>query len=72
MIILAAGGILLANRMAKVRWARDEGLKEVKRLAIADYYLESFNLAKNVEKYIPKDTTATRLLSLILPGQIFT
>ena len=51
-IILAAGGILLANRMAKVRWARDEGLKEVKRLAIADYYLESFNLAKKVEKPI--------------------
>jgi hypothetical protein len=50
------------NHRAKVMWAQTEGLKEIERLYIEDNYVEAFNLAGKVERYIPQDSVLHELL----------
>jgi len=61
-LFILAGAILLLNRRAKVRWAKEEGLQEIERLYNEDNYVEAFNLAGKVERYIPQDSILHELL----------
>lgn len=53
------------NRQAKIRWAREKVLPEVKRLVDSgwDNYAEAYALAQKAEKYIPDDPGLLELLS---------
>ena len=53
--------IWLADRNAKVRWARLEAIPEIVRLIEEDKYLAAFSLARQAEKYIPKDPALVKL-----------
>jgi len=61
LFVIAAGIIFLCHR-SKVKWAKEEGLKEAKSLCVADFFFESFNLAKKLERYIPGDTVLQGIL----------
>jgi dienelactone hydrolase len=65
LILIIAASILVLNHSSKVKWAKEEGLMEAKRLCVADFFLESFNLAKRLERYIPKDTVLKSILDQV-------
>jgi serine/threonine protein kinase len=48
-------GLWLSHRAVKTRWARNKALPEIARLIEQDKYFEAFVLAREAEKYIPKD-----------------
>ena len=54
-LVLCVAILWLINRSAKVRWARFEVLPEIERLIEQDKFLAAFSLARQAEKYIPKD-----------------
>jgi dienelactone hydrolase len=55
-VVVAASGIAWwAQRNAKVRWARQEALPEIIRLAGDDKFDEAFQLARQTELYIADD-----------------
>jgi formylglycine-generating enzyme required for sulfatase activity/dienelactone hydrolase/predicted Ser/Thr protein kinase len=56
-IVVGLGGAIAwwAQRNAKVRWAREQALPEIIRLAGTDSYDEAFRLAEEARKYIPDD-----------------
>ncbi|MBA2355566.1 MAG: protein kinase [Acidobacteria bacterium] len=55
-LAVAAGGIAWwAERNAKVRWARQEALPEIIRLAGADEFDDAYRLAQQAQPYIPDD-----------------
>ncbi|MBA3296077.1 MAG: SUMF1/EgtB/PvdO family nonheme iron enzyme, partial [Acidobacteria bacterium] len=55
-LCVAASGIAWwAGRNAKVRWARQEALPEIIRLAGADKFDEAYQLARQAQPYIPDD-----------------
>jgi serine/threonine protein kinase/formylglycine-generating enzyme required for sulfatase activity len=54
-LVLFVAILWLINRSAKVRWARFEVLPEIERLIEQDKFLAAFSLARQAEKYIPKD-----------------
>ncbi len=55
-LIVAASGIgWWAQRNAKVRWARQQALPEIIRLADADAYDEAYQLARQAQPYIADD-----------------
>jgi dienelactone hydrolase len=62
---LTAGFIIILNRKAKVKWAREEALTEAEKLFESGFYFEPFNLLKKAEKYIPKDTVLQQLLARV-------
>ena len=45
-----------AQRNAKVRWAREQALPEIIRLAGTDKYDQAFRLAEEARRYIPHDS----------------
>ncbi|UCE49120.1 MAG: protein kinase [Phycisphaerales bacterium] len=51
----------LIKRSAKVRWARVEAIPEIVRLIEQDKYLAAFFLARQAERYIPKDPMFVKL-----------
>jgi serine/threonine protein kinase/formylglycine-generating enzyme required for sulfatase activity/dienelactone hydrolase len=53
--VLCVAILWLINRSAKVQWARLEVLPEIESLIEQDKYLAAFSLARQAEKYIPKD-----------------
>jgi formylglycine-generating enzyme required for sulfatase activity/dienelactone hydrolase len=65
LLIIITGAILLFNHRAEVRWAKDEGLKEIERLYDEENYVEAYKLAKKTEKYISKDTALPELLARV-------
>ena len=55
-LAVVAGGIAWwAQRNAKVRWARQEALPEIIRLADADKFDAAYTLAQQAKPYIPDD-----------------
>jgi dienelactone hydrolase len=55
-ILVAAGGIAWwAQRNAQARWARQEGLPEIIRLAEAEKFDEAYRLSQRVVPYLPQD-----------------
>jgi eukaryotic-like serine/threonine-protein kinase len=63
LILLFLGSLLgwLFHRQAKVRWAREEALPEIRRLIDEEKYMAAFTLAQQVEKYIPTDSRLPKL-----------
>ena len=62
-LLLLLGALLgwLFHRQAKVRWAREEGLPAISRLIDEGKFAAAFNLAREVEKYIPADPKLAQL-----------
>ncbi|MHC4518452.1 MAG: protein kinase domain-containing protein, partial [Planctomycetota bacterium] len=60
-LVLCVAIVWLTNRSAKVRWARFEVLPEIERLVEQDKFLAAFSLARQAEKYIPKDPVLAEL-----------
>ena len=53
--VVASGVAWWAQRNAKVRWARQEALPEIIRLAEADKFDDAYPLAQQAQPYIPDD-----------------
>jgi len=53
--------IYLVNRRIKIKWAKEKTLTEISRLVDQDMYVAAFNLAKEAQKYIPKDPQLIKL-----------
>lgn len=58
---LCVVGVWFFNRAAKLRWARQVAIPEIKRLIDQDDYYTAFTLAREAEKYISNDPTLTEL-----------
>lgn len=54
-VALAGAGTWWIQRNAKVRWAREQALPEIIRLAGADQFDAAFRLAEQARQYIPDD-----------------
>ena len=66
--LVAAGGIAWwAQRNAKVRWARQEALPEIIRLAGADKFDDAYRLAQQAQPYIPDDPLLAEQMTADLP-----
>jgi dienelactone hydrolase len=71
--VLALAAIILAaawffNRQAKIRWAREGILPQIKEIIAnpetgSTNYLQAYELAEEAEKYIPKDSQLAALFS---------
>ena len=61
LLTLGFGLSRLMHRSSKVSWARVEALPEIERLIEQDKYLAAFSLARQAEKYIPKDSMLIKL-----------
>ena len=55
LIALASAVVWWAHRNSKVRWARQEALPEIVRLAGADEFDAAYTLAREAQSYIPDD-----------------
>jgi dienelactone hydrolase len=64
---LAVGVVAFARHRAGVRWARDEALPEVRRLASSgfDGWLRAFRLAERAQRYLPRDPELRQLLDSV-------
>ena len=64
-IAISLVAVWFFNRQAKIRWAREELLPEIKQLieASQENYVEGYKLAEKAEKYIPNDLELSELLS---------
>jgi formylglycine-generating enzyme required for sulfatase activity len=63
LIVVSAAGLLFW-RSANVRWARKQ-VPLIEQLAEASKYFEAYDLAVQVQKYLPDDVTITRLMPTI-------
>jgi dienelactone hydrolase/tRNA A-37 threonylcarbamoyl transferase component Bud32 len=64
-VVAASGSAWWAQRNAKVRWARQEALPEIVRLAGLDKWDEAYQLAQQVQPYIPEDPLLTERMRAI-------
>jgi eukaryotic-like serine/threonine-protein kinase len=65
-ILLAGGSVVWwAQRSAKVRWARQEALPQIVRLAEAEKFDDAFRLAQQALPYIPNDPFLARQIEAI-------
>jgi serine/threonine protein kinase len=57
--------VWLFNRQANIRWARQEALPEIERLAEENWrdFTEPYKLAEEAEKYIPRDPKLAEFFS---------
>ncbi len=64
-LLFVLGTAWFFDRQAKIRWAREEALPEVKRLIEAGWrdFTESYKLAEQAEEYIPNDPELAELFS---------
>ena len=60
-IALAAAGIVFVRRGAKARWAREQALPEIARLAAGNKIMAAYRLATEAERYIPSDPELVKL-----------
>jgi len=59
---LALGLIWLINRQARIRWARDVAVPEIRKLVDDQQLAAAFRLAEQAEKVIPRDPPLLELL----------
>jgi len=64
LIAAAAGGFAL-KRNADVRWATEQALPEITRLAEHDQFVPAFELARRAERYIPGNGTLAKLWPIV-------
>ena len=55
LLLLCSVAVWFFNRSAKIGWARNEALPEIKRLMKEDNYTAAFKLAQQAEKFISED-----------------
>jgi len=60
-LVLGFFAVKLFNHQSKVRWARGKAVPEIMEFIQKGSYLEAFNEAKQAEKFIPQDSTLTKL-----------
>ncbi len=63
LLLAAVPAVLAYRRAARLRWAREEAIPQIVRLAEADDYLAAFALAKKVELDMPEDAILAGLWS---------
>ena len=65
--VLAAGAVAYARHRAGVRWAREEALPEIRRLASSgfDGWLPAFRLAERAQRYLLRDPELRQLLDSV-------
>jgi formylglycine-generating enzyme required for sulfatase activity/dienelactone hydrolase len=64
-IVIAAAVVALVgffNRQARIRWARDVAVPEIRKLVDEQKFAEAFRLAGQAEKVIPRDPLLLELL----------
>ena len=61
LIALVAGALWAWSRTADARWAREEAIPEIARLAEAEDYVAAYALAEEAERYIPDDPVLSDL-----------
>ena len=63
--LIIVSAVWFFGRQAKVRWARQEALPEIKRLVETNWrdFTEAYELAEKAEKYIPNDPALAELFS---------
>lgn len=54
------------NRRSKIRWANEIALNEIEQLRNENHYVEAFNLAMKVDKYIPGEPKFKQLASSVI------
>ncbi len=59
-VVLGGAVAWWAQRNAKVRWAREQALPEIIRLAGTDKFDDAFRLAQEARRYIPDDPLLSR------------
>jgi dienelactone hydrolase/predicted Ser/Thr protein kinase len=59
---LAVALVGLFNRQARIRWARDMAVPDIRKLVDEQKYAEAFRLAERAEKVIPRDPLLLELL----------
>jgi hypothetical protein len=70
-VVLGGAVTWLARGNAKVRWAREQALPEIIRLAGADQFDAAFRLAQEARRYIPDDPLlAEQIRSVARPATI--
>lgn len=61
LLVTIGGAALWYRRNEKIRWAKEQALPEISRLADHDQFGEAFVLAGQAQKYIPYDPALTEL-----------
>ncbi|MCX6575577.1 MAG: protein kinase, partial [Candidatus Aminicenantes bacterium] len=59
---IAVALVWLFNRQARIRWARDVAVPEIRKLVDEQQFAAAFRLAEKVEKIIPKEPQLMELL----------
>jgi len=60
-LALAAASAIFVRRSMKARWAREQALPEIARLAAENKTMAAYRLALEAERYIPSDPELARL-----------
>ena len=68
--VVASGIAWWAQRNSKVRWARQEALPEIIRLADADKFDAAYTLAQQAQPYIPDDPLLAEQIRGIARGAV--
>jgi dienelactone hydrolase/predicted Ser/Thr protein kinase len=68
LIAIALAAVWFFNRQAKIRWARDVAIPQIKEIianpeAGSTHHLKAYRLAEEAEKYIPKDSQLAELFA---------
>jgi serine/threonine protein kinase/formylglycine-generating enzyme required for sulfatase activity/dienelactone hydrolase len=63
-LVVAVIAALLYWRNSNMEWARDS-IPQIESLAREEKYVEAYNLALEVRKYLPDDTSLARLLPMV-------
>jgi eukaryotic-like serine/threonine-protein kinase len=60
-LVIAGASIWFFHHNAQVRWAREQAIPEISRLADKQDYVAAFHLADQAKKYVPGDSFLARL-----------
>jgi hypothetical protein len=66
-LLIIIGSVWFFNRQAKIRWAKEVALPEIKRLTETSWrdFTDAYKLAEQAEEYIPNDPELAALFSRI-------
>jgi len=64
-LVAAIAGAVAVRRSANIRWAEEQALPEINRLAENDQLVAAFNLAEQAERYIPNNQRLAKLWPVV-------